>query len=213
MSHLNGRLETDFSPEDFSAEYVRAEPTGHDPFDPAALRLSGEALQEPQVSAVLTTVPVRRPDKAWFIRTRPGEDNRVTTMLLDHSSAASRELYLVAPSLRDELADLLTPVTLYTAVNRHGAVFLWPVKIPGSDGRANQWHGSGLRAAELAMSAWVRVQANMHLGAYDVRQAVGALPEPKWPVETLRDLLRIAFGGRHIASAEHPVLRELRGEC
>lgn len=85
--------------------------------------------------------------------------------------------------------------------------------IPGSDGRTCQWHVSGLRAAELAQSAWVRVQANMHLGADDVRQAVAALPEPMWPVETLHDLLRIGFADRYIASTEHPVLRELRGEC
>lgn len=213
VSHLNGRLEIDFSPEGLRTGIVRAKPTGPDPFDPAALRLSGETLQDPQVTAVLTAVPVRRPDKAWFVRTRPGEDNRLTTMLLEHWSGTSRELYLVAPELRHEFGELLTPTTLFTAVNRHGSVFLWPVKIPGGDGRANPWHASGLRAAELAQTAWVRVWANMDRGAYDARRAVGPLPEPEWPVETLHDLLRIAFGNRYIASADHPVLRGLRGEC
>ena len=120
MSNLNGCFEADFSPENLRAEFVRADPAGPDPFDPASLRLSGEAFQGPKVAPALTAVPARRPDKTWFVRTRSGEENRLTTTLLEHSSGTSRDLYLVAQGLWQEFAELLTPMTLFTAVNRQG---------------------------------------------------------------------------------------------
>jgi hypothetical protein len=53
----------------------------------------------------------------------------------------------------------------------------------------------------------------MALGAYDVFQATGDLPEPEWPGLPFRELLRVAFRDRFIQSEDHPVLRRLRGEA
>jgi hypothetical protein len=52
----------------------------------------------------------------------------------------------------------------------------------------------------------------MSLGGYDVFQATGDLPEPKWPEQPLQELLRIAFKDRFITTLDHPVLQRLRGE-
>jgi hypothetical protein len=39
------------------------------------------------------------------------------------------------------------------------------------------------------------------------------LPEPTWPADlTMPDIIKIAFRGRLIETADHPVLRALRGE-
>ena len=54
--------------------------------------------------------------------------------------------------------------TLYTAINRQGVVFLWPVRLPGPDGKVNEWWRSAGEAAELAMTKWVRVKAEHELG-------------------------------------------------
>jgi hypothetical protein len=58
--------------------------------------------------------------------------------------------------------------TLFTAMNRQGTVFFWPVRLPSPDGKNLDWWRSGREAAELAMKSWIRVRANMNLGAYDI---------------------------------------------
>ena len=66
--------------------------------------------------------------------------------------------------------------------------------------------------AQEAMTEWVRVGANMSLGAYEVFIATGKLPEPEWPNLSFEELLGIAFRERFIRSLDHPALRCLRGE-
>ena len=71
---------------------------------------------------------------------------------------------------------------------------------------------SALEAADLAQSKWLRVAANMSLGAYEVYEAVSKLPEPEWPSVTFTEILKIAFRERFITDLNHPVVRRLRGE-
>lgn len=75
-----------------------------------------------------------------------------------------------------------------------------------------QWNRSALEAANIAQTHWVRVAANMSLGAYEVFEATGDLPEPEWPSQDFAELLRIAFKGKYIDSPDHAVLKRLRGE-
>jgi hypothetical protein len=58
----------------------------------------------------------------------------------------------------------------------------------------------------------VRVVANMGLGAYEVYEASGDLPDPSWPELSFPEILKVAFKGRYITEVEHPVIRRLRGE-
>jgi hypothetical protein len=183
-----------------------------DPFDPAKLRLSQDFAAELGVKKKLLTVPVRKPDKAWFVRVHPGEQYRLQAAILELRE--EREHYLVTPEIVQGLAGetAVSPRTIFTAVNRQGVVFLWPVRLPGLDGKLDEWSRSAQEAAQQAMKSWTRVQANMGLGAYDVFQATGSLPEPQWPEEPLRELLKVGFNGKLIQALDHPVLRKLRGE-
>jgi hypothetical protein len=183
-----------------------------DPFDPASLRLSGDAAAGLGVKKALLTVPVRKPDKSWFVRTHPDKAYRLQTPVIELKE--EQETYLVAPDLWPELAaeSTFSPKALFTAMNRQGVVFLWPVRMPGPDGKLDDWSRSALAAADLAARGWVRVAANMSLGAYDVFQATGRIPEPAWPDTPFKDLLRVAFKGKFVDSPDHPVLRKLRGE-
>jgi hypothetical protein len=52
----------------------------------------------------------------------------------------------------------------------------------------------------------------MSLGAYEVFEATGELPEPQWPELPFSQILQIAFKDKYIDSLDHPVLRKLRGE-
>lgn len=106
-----------------------------------------------------------------------------------------------------------SPRALFTAINRQGVLFLWPIRLPGADSRVDEWSRTALEAAGMAARGWVRVAANLSLGAYEVIQAAGQLGEPEWPSTPFQELLRVAFKDRYIGSLDHPVLRRLRGEA
>jgi len=196
------------------AHFERNDPLqeeGPDPFDPEALRLAQDFSAGLGVKKALLTVPVRKPSWEWFIRVHPDPSYRLQTAVVELKEAG--ETYLVAPTLWLELAgeSTFTPRLLLTTINRQSVLFLWPIRLPGSEGRVDAWSRSALEAGELATRKWVRVQADMSLGAYGV-QYTENLPDPEWPDLPFRDLLRIAFRDRFIQSLDHPVLRQLRGE-
>jgi hypothetical protein len=176
----------------------------------AELRLSQDFEQSAGVRRKLVTVPVRRPDRQSFIRVHPDPDWRLDTAVLELKDEG--ETYLVAPDLRSELAGEVVAKTLFTSITKQGVVFVWPVRLPGSDGRLDSWNESAADAAQLAMKAWVRLAANRHLGAYEVFEATGAFPEPEWPDVTFQELVGLAFKNRFIRTWDDPVLRKLRGE-
>jgi len=162
----------------------------------------------------LRTVPVRKgPDKTAFVRVHPSDAYALPTLLLELEGDRDGS-YLVAPALRPALAaePACAPWQLYTALDRQGNPFLWKVRLPGADGKSNAWWDSAHEAVRLARHSWVRVAADLALGAYAVWQATGELGEPEWPHHSFRELLAIAFKGKLIDSPDHPVLRRLRGE-
>ena len=111
------------------------------------------------------------------------------------------------PDLRNECY----AANLFTAITRTGVVFLWPVRVPAADGRANEWHVSAATAADAAMRDWIRMKSNMSLRAYEIFQAENSIPDPQWPEQSFAELLRIAFRDRLINSIDHPAVKRLRG--
>ena len=182
----------------------------HDPFDPAKLRLDPSDAENIGVQKLLTSVPVRKPNRQEFVRVNPNLDFRLDTAVIELKE--DREIYLVPPFMARQLPDELTLVSLFTTVNRQGVLFLWPVRLPGADGRANEWHRSAREAVERAMTSWLKIKANMSLGAYDLFEATGDLPEPEWPGIEFSEILRTAFRDRYVGSLDHPLVKRLRGE-
>src|SRR5262249_42264381 len=115
-----------------------------DPFDPASLRLKGDFTAAAGVKKLMLSVPVRKPDKSWFVRTHPGEDYGLETAVIELKE--DRETYLVVRALWPELATEATfsPRVLYTGVNRQGVVFIWPCRMPGPDGKIDEWSRTAL---------------------------------------------------------------------
>ena len=178
-------------------------------FDITRLRLPQDFGSSIGVKKLLTTVPVRKPGKQDFVRVHPDEGWRLQTAVLELKE--EREIYLVDPPLWNELVGEISPRILFTAVSRQGVLFLWPVRLPGEDGRIDNWSRSAHEAADKATGRWVRVSANMSLGAYEIFEAASDLPEPEWPEVTFQEVLEIAFRDRFIKDFDHPVLRRLRG--
>jgi hypothetical protein len=180
-----------------------------DPFDLASLRLNPSFLETAGVKKLLTTVPARRPNPQDFVRVDPSPDYRADFALIDLKD--DREDYLVRQEVLSELISEVVFKTIFTAINRQGVVFLWPVRLPAPDDRKTEWPRSQREAAELAMTKWVRLKANMSLGAYEIAVAESVMADPIWPDLTYQELVRIAYRDRMITTIDHPVVRRLRG--
>ena len=180
-----------------------------DPFDPENLRLDQSFAQTAGVKKLLTTVPVRKPHRQELVRVHSDPAYRLTAAIIELRD--DREVYLVPPHVAHQTPES-TPVLLHAAINRQGVTFLWPVKLPGPDGKINEWHRSAQEAAERAMTRWLFVRANMNLGAYEMIEATATIPDPVWPTATFKELLKIGFRESLIDSLDHPVLKRLRGE-
>lgn len=189
-----------------------AKPVAPDLFaDISRLRLSQDFAASCGVKKALLTIPVRKPAKEWFIKTHP--TLRIETCVLELKE--DKEIYLVSPDLWSELASESTfgPRALFAGMNRQNVLFVWPIRLPGPDGKLDEWNRSALEAAALAESRWVRVASNMALGAYDVFEATADWPEPDWPDLPFNEILRVAFKGKVIETLDHPTLKRLRGEA
>jgi hypothetical protein len=186
----------------------KAGPT-FDPFDPEALRVSSMAGIE--VEQVLTTVPVRKPKRTEFFRVHP--DHVLDTHLLERDTGMEKDSYLVTPEVQHLVVSELRPVRLFTAITKHGTVFLWPVKLPTDENdRLRRTSDSALQGADQAKTLWTKLVWNRHLGAYELFKAKGDLGEPQWPDKSFRDLIEIAFRSNLIDRGDHEVIRELSGE-
>jgi hypothetical protein len=191
---------------------ARDSQTGADPFDLDSLRLPQDFGAAAGVKRLITTIPVKKPEREWFVRTHPDPAYWLQTPVLELND--DREFYLVAPGLWPALASegTCSPRLLATAINRQGVLFLWPIRLPGVDGKIDSWNQSALDAADKAKSQWTRVISNRSLRAYELTVASAHIAEPEWPDITFQEIIRIAFRDKMIADWHHPVLRRLRGE-
>jgi hypothetical protein len=183
--------------------------TAPDPFDVNALRLDQSFVETAGVKKLLTTIPVRRPNPQDFIRVHADPNYRATLALIELRD--DREVYLLTPDIARQLPGEFVMATLFTTINRQGVVSLWPVKLPSPDGRVVEWHRSAAEAAELAMQKWIRMKANMPLGAYEIFESQGVIPDPVWPTLTFNELLKIGFRDRYVSTLDHAVIKRLRG--
>ena len=154
-------------------------------FDLNRLRLSQSFTETAGVKKLLTTVPVHKPKPQDFVRVHPSADYRADFAMIELKDEG--EQYIVGGrDLIGELTSEIMPMTLFTAINRQGVLFLWPVRLP-VEGKQMEWHRSMREAAEIGIERWVRVKANMSLGAYEMTVAESVMAEPNWPELPFQD--------------------------
>jgi hypothetical protein len=79
----------------------------------------------------------------------------------------------------------------------------------------NPWNASNLQACEQAKTLWIQATSRKEEGveAYkiDVARDADAFPAPKWPTQTLEEIIGRTFEGRQIETETHPGLLRLIG--
>lgn len=176
--------------------------------DLKGLALSQDYTSMASVKKAILKVPILKPSaQTWFqISPNPAWQIRVPVVELKED----REHYIVAPDMRDELLGEWIPKLLTGVITKQGTVMFWPIRLPGQDGKLDTWNESALEIVRSFAGRWIRMQSNRESGAYDVIEPISELPPPEWPADP-QAMLKIAFRGRIITSADHPVVRQLRG--
>lgn len=182
-----------------------------DNLDLESLRISQNFHEKIGVKKKFLSIPVRKPKKQEFVMLHPDPKFRAELALISYE-AEKGEVYVVHPSVAGVAEDSYIAL-VGLAINTQGNPFLWWVKKPTDEMRNATWSSSGLEAMDEATKGWIKVKANMDIGAYDIYQPLGNLPDPEWPEDySFNDLIKIAFKEKFINSPEHPVLKALRGE-
>jgi len=154
-------------------------------------------------------IEVRKPQKQeWF---RAHSTLQFPAAVLEVN--ASGNIFLVHPSLRERLSDDVYDACIYPCINRNNEIFLWTVRLPRGDNRANQFAESALEAIHTARETWIRRQWSPETRSHVVYRSKVLISDPKWPEDfSIEDLINRGFKRRFIADYEHEVLRKLRGE-
>src|SRR5262249_58734284 len=131
------------------------------------------------------------------------------TYVLHIKNGPDRGVYQVAANLMALLSGerLLKPTRLVLCIDRQEEVRLWPLRLPGPDGREDDWMSSALAIAEQAKHQWVRLVAGQT--GYRSLTTRASIPDPVWPKLSLDEVLDLAFQKSRIASESDPIFRRL----
>jgi hypothetical protein len=101
---------------------------------------------------------------------------------------------------------------LVLATKPHDVFFLCHLPTRNTD---NSWNESNMQACQQAKASWVQATSRKEEGVdkykINVARDHDAFPEPKWPTQSLGDLIEFTFVGRMIDREDHPALLRLIG--
>ena len=182
-------------------------------FDPSRLRMQTDFMAQAGVKKHVVSVPIRRPNKYEWVQFHPDAGWRIQTGAIVVKEEREA-MFIIDRELWPQLVTDLVPILLVTTISTQGVTFLTPVRMPGPDGRHNEWHRSLLEGVTLGTQGkWVRIAANQNLGAYEIFEAPGNLGPPAWPEVAFDKLLEIAVRDNFIDTPDHPILKRIRGEA
>jgi hypothetical protein len=176
--------------------------------DLSTLKVSQDFGAMAGVKKVLNTIPICKPAKTHWVRVFKDLTWRINLWILVYE----RDMYIVAPQVASLIPGEVKPMELVPTITRQGTLSLWPVRLPGPDGRIDTWSASAREAVGTAIDNWVRISANMNGGFYETFIATASIPDPEWPDLTFDQMVNIAIKGKVINTEDHPILRTLRGE-
>jgi hypothetical protein len=172
------------------------------------------------VATLLTALPHGRvPDQEDYVRLHPEEkkywSDEMCFVNVPIHGQKSDTLHLIDEDLamRFLAPKRIQRFRLALATKPHDVFFLAHVPTRNLD---NIWNQTNQQGCELAKTAWTQLTSRGPEGAegYKIDHAEDgddAFPVPKWPTQTLDELIAATFAGRMIMVEDHPGLLRLRG--
>jgi hypothetical protein len=153
-----------------------------------------------------------------FVRLHPDEENywspELCFCMVPIKGAKRDSLHLIDEDLAMRFlpSEKILRFRLALATKPHDSFFLCRIPTRNLD---NKWNQDNIAACEQAKTLWTQATSRGEEGieGYFVQVArdPDAFPEPKWPEQSLNDLLDRAFAGRMIGEEDHPALLRLIG--
>lgn len=170
------------------------------------------------VETLLSALPVHSiADARDYVRLHPA-DEYWSGELCFVSVPVKGQRHDVLHLIEEDLAMLYLPskrierFRLALATKPYDVPFL--CKVP-SQNLDNTWNADNLRACDQAKNFWVQATSRKAEGieGYKISFAhdEDAFPAPKWPTQSLPQLIEVTFAGRMIDSEKHPGLLRLLG--
>jgi hypothetical protein len=153
------------------------------------------------------TVPVEKPRRKMWVQLHP--EWRYQAVFLEMEE--ERTFYIVEPHIIPDIRDDCSMRVLVPWISREGSLGLWPIRLPGEDGRSDTYSASALVLVRKHAGKWIRVLANQQTKAYEIQESGTDFPPPQWPEGGMEFILALAFEDRIICSRDHAVLQKLGG--
>jgi hypothetical protein len=170
------------------------------------------------VATLQTGLPVSNKSQAKdFVRLHPDEDywsDELCFVMVPIKGAKRDSLHLIEEDLAMQFlpSGKVLRFRLALAAKPHDVFFLCHIPTRNLD---NSWNRDNVMACEKAKTLWTQATSRGEEGVdgYLVQPAQNpdAFPEPKWPEQSLSDLIDRAFAGRMIVTEDHPALLRLIG--
>lgn len=156
----------------------------------------------------LATAPLKKPNSQSFFAIHQDQSLWITCAMI--KSQHDGEHYVLHKDLMPELEGEYSLKMLLPCITKQGNLMFWPVGLPGSDGKLNDWHQSAFNHAFDSKGGWIRLTAVSEANGYSVTKPVQAWNPPIWP-EGILELVGKAIQPKLISSMDHPFLQRLRG--
>lgn len=147
--------------------------------------------------------------RSRFSRTNTSEDYKARLFFIEDKNTG--ETYIATPSMAPYLGSMVQTKILRLAVDNSAFPYLIAEPVIDPNGRPSPWNSSMVEAIRRSEKEWVRINSNQNAGQYEIIIAQDNLGEPKWPEQTMDELIREVFGNKIISSLDHPLIRQLQG--
>ncbi len=176
-----------------------------------ALIINPLNFQHPMAETHLLHVKVGKP-KDFFSRVNPDPESKAILAMVKHIVDGGEVMTPILPGLVGLVVGDFAYYEFLACVSNDGFSHLWPIKIPQDSGRTNSWNESERLAAREAENAWIKVKSNRATSSWDLIKAKVDLGAPNWSKLTTVEMIEIAYADQIVDSADHTILRKLRGD-
>ena len=147
--------------------------------------------------------------KHRFARVHPGKEYMFICLTVDDKDLG--ETYIVTPNMQAYLGSHAAPKILRLSVDTTGLPKIIAQPVLDQNSRPNAWHSSLIRGIQIGETSWVRLEANMGAGQYNIIVSKDDLGEPQWPTQTMDEIVQEVFSNNIIADENHPYIRQIQG--
>ena len=156
----------------------------------------------------LSMIPIKKPNAQQWFQIHPKWVCTWNVVIWKED----QNIFVVPRKMIPECSGQTKSVKFYVGIYPNSGVFLFPIPEADEDGKRNSWHESAEQVVLAARKGWRRMEPDRATSSYRIISPESKLDDPDWPPMSKMQIFEMAFKGAIIDSADHPVLKALRGK-